>query len=290
MVAGAGGAAGVAAGVASGVASGVTCGLAAAWGGLRTGGRGGAFLPQPPSGSGAATSRAATSRGRMGRVPPESLTMAIVPGAIFDGVPASVLYDVLRGMGEANCVLPPDVRAVDPRWRVAGPAFPVSGHVDQTLDRHESLLRWSDLLSRVPPRTVVVCQPNTRAIALMGELSARALKVKGVLGYLVDGACRDVDLVIEAGLPVFCTHFTPADITARWAPDALGAPVTIGTVTIAAGDQLVADRDGIVVVPARLAAEAAAEARRVIATESDMRKAVLSGMDPKEAYLKFGKF
>jgi 4-hydroxy-4-methyl-2-oxoglutarate aldolase len=174
--------------------------------------------------------------------------------------------------------------------RAWGPAFPISGHVDQTLDRHTSLLRWSELLSRAPGGTVVVCQPNTDAIALMGELSARALRIKGVLGYVVDGGCRDVDEVLASGLPVFCTHATPLDIVARWVPDRVGEPVTIGRVTVSAGDQVVADRDGVVVVPAALAAEVAAEARRVMSTESDMRKAILAGMDPKEAYLKYGKF
>jgi regulator of RNase E activity RraA len=62
--------------------------------------------------------------------------------------------------------------------------------------------------------TVVVCQPHTHEIALMGELSAAALKLKGVRGYLVDGGTRDVDMIVELGFPVFCSFATPADIGA----------------------------------------------------------------------------
>jgi 4-hydroxy-4-methyl-2-oxoglutarate aldolase len=92
--------------------------------------------------------------------------------------------------------------------------------------------------------------------------------------------------------PVFCTHNTPADIVERWTPneDLFGEPVTIGTVTVRSGDHLLGDRDGVVILPQESAAEAVAETERVVSTESDMRKAILAGMDPEKAYLKFGKF
>jgi len=206
--------------------------------------------------------------------------------------PASAVHDVLRAMGYGNQVLPWRIKPLDPARRLAGEVFTVSGHVDQTLSRHETLLRWARLLSKVPGGKVVVCQPNTHDIALMGELSANALMAKGCRGYLVDGACRDADQVLELGFPVFCSHTTPADIVERWTPDerAFGEPVTIGTVTIRTGDYLIGDRDGSVLVPAEIAAMAIKETETVMATESAMRKAIVAGMDPEAAYLKFGKF
>jgi regulator of RNase E activity RraA len=205
---------------------------------------------------------------------------------------ASAVHDVLRGHGLGNCVLPPTIRALDPERRLAGEVHTLSGHVDQTLSRHETLLRWSRLLSAAPRGKVLVCQPNTHAIALMGELSAKALAIKRTRGYVVDGACRDTDEILAMGFPVFCTHNTPADIVERWTPDeeTFGQPVTIGTVTVESGDYLIGDRDGVVVIPKRLAAKVVAETERVVATEGAMRKAILAGMDPHKAYLKFGKF
>jgi regulator of RNase E activity RraA len=97
-------------------------------------------------------------------------------------------------------------------------------------------------------------------------------------------------MIVEIGFPVWCTHATPADIVARWAPIALGQPVTIGPVTVQSGDYLLADGDGMVIVPSALAAEAIAETERVMSTEGEMRKAILDGMDPEQAYLKFGIF
>ena len=205
---------------------------------------------------------------------------------------ASAVHDVLKGMGHGNCVLPPAIKALDPARKVAGEVYTISGRVDRTLSRHETLLRWARVLSRVPVGKVIVCQPNTYAIALMGELSARALMVKNTRGYVVDGACRDTDFILEMGFPVFCTHNTPADIVETWTPDEhmFGEPITIGTVTIRSGDHLLGDRDGVVVLPKEMAADAVAETERVVSTESDMRKSILAGMDPEKAYLKYGKF
>ncbi len=203
---------------------------------------------------------------------------------------ASAVHDVLREMGHGNCVLPPQIRALDPTRRLAGEIHTISGHIDQTLSRHETLLRWAQVLSRVPGGKVLVCQPHTKAIALMGELSARALKVKHTRGYVVDGHCRDTDFVLEMGFPVFCELNTPADIVERWAYDRLGEPITIGTVTIRSGDYLIGDRDGVVIVPRESAAEAVDRTEQVMSTESEMRNAILGGMDAEQAYLKYRKF
>ena len=200
------------------------------------------------------------------------------------------VHDVLRMMGHDNIVLPPEIKAIAPGTRLAGPVWTVSGHIDRTRTRDETLLAWCTLLSKAPSGHVVVCQPHNHEIALMGELSAQSLQARGVLGYVVDGGSRDTDLVLAQGFPVFCSFLTPADIVERWIPDAFGEPVTIGTVTIVTGDYLLGDRDGVVVIPQAIAEEAVTRTEAVVATESDMRRALLGGMDPVEAYRTFGKF
>ena len=200
------------------------------------------------------------------------------------------VHDVLRMMGHDNIVLPPAIKAIAPGTRLAGPVWTVSGPIDRTKSRHETLLGWCTLLARAPSGHVVVCQPNNHEVALMGELSAQTLAARGVLGYVVDGGSRDTDLVLEQGFPVFCSFLTPSDIVERWIPDRYGEPVTIGTVTIATGDYLLADRDGVVIVPHALAEEVVKKTEDVVATESEMRRALVGGMDPVEAYNRYGKF
>ena len=203
---------------------------------------------------------------------------------------ASAIHDVLREKGYGNCVLPPEIQALKRGQKLFGEIYTLSGHIDKTLTRHESLLLWSQVLSKVPNGKVIVCQPNTHSIALMGELSARALMFKGTKGYLMDGHCRDVEEIIDAKFPVFCRLSTPADIVERWKYDALGDPITIGSVTIRSGDFIIADMDGAVIIPQEVVEEVVTETEKVMTTESEMRKAILNGMDPEQAYLKFQKF
>lgn len=203
---------------------------------------------------------------------------------------ASAVHDVLREKGFGNCVLPPEIQALKRGQKLFGEIYTVSGHIDYTLSRHESLLLWSQVLSKVPTKKVIVCQPNTHSVALMGELSARALMVKETKGYLMDGHCRDVEEIIEAKFPVFCRLSTAADIVERWKYDTLGMPITIGSVTICSGDFIIADMDGAVIIPKEVAEKVITKTEEVMFTESEMRKAILSGMDPEQAYLKFKKF
>jgi len=200
------------------------------------------------------------------------------------------VHDVLRMMGHERVVLPHDIKPIDPTLKLAGPVWTVSGHLDRTKSRHDTLLGWCTLLSKAPAGHVVVCQPHNREVALMGELSAQTLAARGVLGYVVDGGSRDTDLVLEQRFPVWCSFLTPSDIVARWIPDAYGAPIDIGGVTISTGDYLLADRDGVVVVPKAIAEEVVRRTEEVVSTESDMRKALIGGMDPIEAYNTYGKF
>ncbi len=203
---------------------------------------------------------------------------------------AAAVHDVLRGMGYERCVLPSNIRPLDPARKLAGEIYTVSGHIDFTRDPHDTLVQWTGLLSKAPAGKVLVCQPHTYDIALMGELSAETLNFRGVRGYVVDGGCRDTDFILELGFPVFCSFNTPKDIIGRWVPDRFGDPITIGEVTISSGDYLLADRDGVVVIPGNVVEEAVTKTEQVLQTENKVRTAILAGMDPQEAYLKFGKF
>jgi regulator of RNase E activity RraA len=211
-------------------------------------------------------------------------------GARLERCYTGVLNDVMRAMGLRNFVLPPEIRLHDRSRPLAGPVQTVTGHVDEAADRHTTLLEWTGLLSKAKPGHVLVCQPHTRAVALMGELSAETLQHRGVLGYVVDGATRDLAFIEKIGFPIAYTHTTPKDIVSFWLVDALDVPIVIGEVRILPGDYLLADADGIVIVPNARAEEVVAEAERAIGTENLIRKAILAGEDPQRAYLKYGKF
>ena len=201
-----------------------------------------------------------------------------------------VVYDVLRGRGIADCILPPSIVPLDRDMVAAGPVFTVRGMPDATVSPHETLLRWTGLLSRAPAGHVVMVQGNDGERALMGELSAETLHHRGVRGYIVDGGCRDTAFIRRLGFPVFCDKATPRDIVGAWVPVAFGEPISFGQVVVRSGDYVLADCDGIVVIPEAIAAEVIAAATAAMSTEDKVRAAILSGVDPQQAYLDHGKF
>jgi 4-hydroxy-4-methyl-2-oxoglutarate aldolase len=200
------------------------------------------------------------------------------------------VYDVLRNMGYPDQLLPNTIRPMNLQHKIAGPVFTIGGHIDHSLDKDTSLLKWCEMLSKAPSDHVLICQPNDNTVAHMGELSAETLAHKGVRGYIVDGGCRDSAFIDSIGFPVYCRYFTPRDVVATWQANELGKSIILGEVTVNTGDYVLADRDGIIIIPQDIVQQVIAQTETVLKTENLVRKAILSGVDPVDAYLQFGKF
>jgi len=203
---------------------------------------------------------------------------------------SGAVFDVLRERGITDSVLPKDLRPLDPSRTLAGPVFTVAGSPKPGIDGHESLLRWTEFLSAAPRDHVVVSTGQDEDRALMGELSAETLQYRGVKGYVTDGGCRDCAFIIDIGFPVFARFRTPRDVVAAWTPDAFQEPLDFLGVTVRPGDYIVADIDGAVVIPGDIAKEVIGQVEVVMQTENLVRKAILDGVSPKDAYLQYGKF
>ena len=203
---------------------------------------------------------------------------------------SGAVFDVMRELGLKDGLLPRHLKSLDPEVTVCGPVSTVLGRPDSSLTEDESLLRWTELLGKAPAGHVVVCQPQDDHRALMGELSAETLQFRGVRGYVVDGGCRDVSFIRKMKFPVFCRFTTPRDIVAAWTPEEYEVPITIGEVTIQSGDYILGDQDGVVVLPGIHAESIINRVEEVMQTENLVRKAILEGIHPKEAYLRHRKF
>lgn len=202
----------------------------------------------------------------------------------------SVLHDVMRAMGLRDFTLPPRIRPLNPEGVLAGPAFTIEGRIVEGAEAHQTLLEWTGLLSKCPGGHVWVAQPNNQIVAQMGELSAETLHRKGVLGVVTDGALRDTNFILKLGLPCWGTHYTPRDVVGLWLPTAIGKTIRIEDVTVNPGDWVHGDRDGMVVIPAAHLDEVIEKGVAAMATESRVRRAILDGVDPQDAYLTYGKF
>jgi 4-hydroxy-4-methyl-2-oxoglutarate aldolase len=202
------------------------------------------------------------------------------------------LTDVLDELGEQSCTLPANLLPLREGMRLAGPAFPVEGAPANQLDRDASIRGILTMLGEVPAHHVVAYQTHDEecTAAHLGELSVVALRARGCAGAVIDGGCRDVEEILGQRFPVFCRYTTPADAVPRWRIERWNSPVTIASVQVDPGAYVVADRDGIVAIPASLVDDVFTRAEELVATENEIREAVREGVSPLEAYDRYGIF
>ena len=202
----------------------------------------------------------------------------------------AAITDVLDKRGYYNQTLPHDIVPLAPDTRLSGVAFPASGKQSRSTDTEAAVRAFLTLLGTVPRDAVLVIQANDHVAAHFGELSAVAMKARGVRGVVVDGATRDAAYILRERFPLFCRYRTPLDSLPRWRAVEWGRPVTIGDVRVSPGDIVVGDLDGVAVVPVELALDVLLECEALLDTENQVRDAVRKGMAPLAAYEKFGVF
>ncbi|CAM5335179.1 MULTISPECIES: NAD(P)-binding domain-containing protein [unclassified Streptomyces] len=121
-----------------------------------------------------------------------------------------------------------------------------------------------------PGDIIVVNGEGDTSRALIGELIAERAKARGVVGMVLDGAARDVDVLAEIGFPVWARAVTPAG-PYKFGPGHVNVPVAVGGLVCRPGDLVVADSDGVAVVAAEKAGSVLDAARAVEADEADRR-------------------
>jgi len=146
------------------------------------------------------------------------------------------------------------LQRVIPGSRAAGPARTVLCGQDDNLMVHAAIA------AAEPGDVLVLTMPRPGPVALVGELLATQAKVRGVAAILVDGAVRDVEELVELGLPIWA-RFVRVRGADKAVPGELDEAIDVGGVTIEAGDAIVLDADGAVAVPADRVEEVLTAAR-----------------------------
>jgi 4-hydroxy-4-methyl-2-oxoglutarate aldolase len=94
----------------------------------------------------------------------------------------------------------------------------------------------------------LVVDGRQEACGYWGEVLSVAARARGVLGLVIDGGVRDTDQLRERGFPVFSSSVS-VRTTVKDDPGTVGDPITLGGVPVRRGDLVVADADGVVVIP-----------------------------------------
>lgn len=209
----------------------------------------------------------------------------------LEAIPYSgAIIDILQEQGLRNQGLPWRIQPMTTGQAVVGRALTIVGEQRADGERDDYFEPFLRMLGEVKPGDVLVSQPNDNSCAHLGELSAETAQFRGARGAVIDGGVRDVDYLNRLGFPVFACYRTPVDIVGRWTLTDFNVPITIGEVDVHPGDYIVGDIDGVVVIPQDIADEVTAMAEQVVQTEDVVRRQILEGVHPLEAYRAHGRF
>jgi regulator of RNase E activity RraA len=136
---------------------------------------------------------------------------------------------------------------------------------------------------------VIVCAAQGSMLSgIWGELLSTAARNSGCIGAIVDGAVRDVRKMSAMHFPVFARGTSPYDSKDRQRVVDFDVSLEIDNVCFAPGDLVIADRDGVVVVPRDVETAAITAAWVKVHDEDRTRAAIQAGMKAGDAYAKFG--
>jgi 4-hydroxy-4-methyl-2-oxoglutarate aldolase len=162
-----------------------------------------------------------------------------------------------------------DLIQVVPGSRAAGPARTVRCGQDDNLMVHAAMAEVQ------AGEVLVLTMPEPRPVALIGELLATQAKAHGAAALLVDASVRDLEDLVELGLPIWARWIRVRGAT-KDAPGLIGEPVIVGGAEIHQGDAVVLDVDGVAVVESERAEEVL-QAARERAQKERVKRSKLEG-------------
>ncbi len=186
--------------------------------------------------------------------------------------PTPLLGDAMGRLNLMDGALKP----LFPEAHCAGPALTV-------LTREGDNLAIHCALDEAEPGDILVINGfggSTRAV--FGDLLAEICLARGVAGVILDGFARDASTMEQLGLPVWCRGTSPAG-PFKHGPGAVGAPVACGGLVVNSGDIVIADADGVAVVPAADISAVASRAEDAERNEGTLRARIRDSATPTPA-------
>jgi regulator of RNase E activity RraA len=188
-----------------------------------------------------------------------------------------------------SCGLPPGQGGLRPMWgrpKVAG--FAVTVELEPVRAQPDAGHGGAHILTGAiagagPEDVIVVANGGRTDVSSWGGIVSAGAAMRSVRGVITDGACRDVSQARELGFPVFARARVPVTARGRLRQKSAGEPVMVGEVTVRPGDVVMADEDGIVIVPRERAAEVLGAAQRLAGRETAIEAEVRAGIPLPQA-------
>ena len=186
--------------------------------------------------------------------------------AAFRGVATGFVVDALGREGAID-------HRIRPVWD--GPAF-VGAAVPVATTARDNLAPYAALSFAQPGDVMMIATGEFETASVTGDIMIGMMRNAGLVAAVTDGLARDVEGIIEVGIPVYARGLS-ANSPFKHGPGRIGLPITLGGVVVEAGDIVVGDRNGVVVVPSWRIDEAIAALADVRVKEREMDALVRSG-------------
>ena len=184
------------------------------------------------------------------------------------GAQTGHITDARYGRGALDAAIKP----VDPaNATFAGVAYPVTTFAD------DNLAILAVLAYVKPGDVIVVAADGFSRTAVVGDNIAMMAKNAGVRAIVIDGMARDLDGIVGAGLPLHARGITPNSCVKN-GPGKVGFEVVVGGVSVAPGDVVIGDRDGIVVIPQGELAHVVSHLDEIRRLEAETQAKIRAGM------------
>ena len=188
--------------------------------------------------------------------------------AALTGVATGFLVDALGGSGALDYRIKP---VVPEQASFCGPA------VTCNAGPADNLAVFAALDSLQDGDIIVAACADHHGCAVTGDLLLGMARNGGAAGFVTDGCVRDIPGIRQVGIPCFAAGVTP-NSPAKEGPGTVGFPIVVAGVSIAPGDIVAGDQDGVVVVPFERIDACIERLQRVRAAEADMDAKVKAGM------------
>jgi len=207
-------------------------------------------------------------------------------------VDTATVADVLDTLGLPNQGLAPEFAPYPPSaGSMGGRAYTIRGRMQRYAASGDP--RKMKAVDGVGKGEITVWSGEGRGICFFGELIALGMKRRGCAGALVDGGIRDIRWIARQRFPVYARYRTPVQSIGRWKVTAWQVPVdmpgaTSKSVRVRPGDFVLADVDGVIVIPARVTEKVLLEAERLTNKEVRIRGELDRGATLEDVLAKYG--
>lgn len=206
-----------------------------------------------------------------------------------DRLTSAILSDSLDAAGRRGQVLERRLAPIVPGSRAFGRAWTIRFEPsleDDLIDPYGAAIDYISGIRR--GEIAVIATNDSNDSAFWGELFSAAALGAGALGVVTDGNLRDTDKIAGLGFAAFSASRRPLDYRARMRVASTGTTVTLGGVAIATGDLVLADDDGVVVVPHDVETIVLELARARVAAESTVLAELLAGETLRSVWTRHG--